>query len=293
MELIVNRRTSVRDETLKCLNRLPRLSPLMTQLLARLTRRNCEVQELTEIVERDPVLSAQILQLANSAIFARLRPVETIRHAIALVGLSTMRKFALGASISNLFSHTKPARTFSVLRFNLHSVATATLLELLADAIPFESAGDAFLAGLLHDVGKLLIAVNFPQAYDDLLALIAVNGASLLEAERDIVGIDHAELSALAISRWELSEAVQNAASSHHEPGSDSPSGDRRSKKIGLGVGVHHADLFVNHLGMSVLPLPLACQQADTLAIPGCAFSEEDVLTKFQHEVEKLGDLFH
>src|ERR1022692_2133551 len=138
MGLSVTTQSSARERTLKCLNRLPRLSPLMTQLLARLTRRNCEVQELTEIVEKDPVLSAQILQLANSAIFARLRPVDSVRHAIAMVGVGTMRKFALGSSITNLFPHTKPARTFSLLRFNLHSVATATLLELLAGEVPFE-----------------------------------------------------------------------------------------------------------------------------------------------------------
>jgi HD-like signal output (HDOD) protein len=292
MGLSVTNRPSVRDQTLKCLNRLPKLSPLMSQLLARLTRRNCEIHELTEIVEKDPVLSAQILQLANSAIFARLRPVDSVRHAIAMVGISTMRKFALGSSITNLFSRTKPASTFSLLRFNLHSVATATLVELLAEQIPFESAGDAFLAGLLHDIGKLLIAVNFPQQYDDVLALIAVNGASLVEAERDILGIDHAELSALAISRWDLSEAIQSAACYHHEPEKAYQIEQPRAKRAGLSLGVNQADLFVNHLGMSVLPAPLACQEASTLNIPGFAFSEEQVRMRFEEEVKNLGDLF-
>ncbi len=152
------------------------------------------------------------------------------------------------------------AKNFSIRRFNVHSVATATLLELLAEEVPFESGQDAFLAGLLHDIGKLLIAVSLPRQYDEILALIAVNGCTLIEAERDVIGIDHAELSGLAISRWELSEAIQSAACDHHQPAESAV-----EARIRKPVGVHHADAYVNQLGMSVLPLPLPCQKADSL----------------------------
>jgi len=276
---------TMRAQTLRCLDRLPKLSPMITRLLAQLSRTNCEIHELAETVERDPMLSGQILRLANSAIFGRLRPVSSVRHGIAMIGTSALRKFALGWSISNLFSRTKLAKSFSVSRFNVHLVATATLLELLAEELPFESGGDAFLAGLLHDIGKLLVAANLPQQYDDILALTAVNGATLIEAERDVIGIDHAELSSLAISRWELSEAIQSAACYHHQPG-ESPG------KLELSLGVHHADAYINHLGMSVLPLPLRCQIADTLEIPGFTFPQERVLKRFEEEVRTLGDMF-
>ena len=113
---------------------------MLTQLLGQLSRRNCEIHDLVGIVERDPVLSGQILRLANSAIFGRLRPVSSVRHAVAMVGTSALRKFALGSSISNLFSRTKMAKHFSVRRFNVHSVATATLLELLAEELPSKPA---------------------------------------------------------------------------------------------------------------------------------------------------------
>jgi HD-like signal output (HDOD) protein len=276
----------LREQTLRCLDRLPKLSPMMTQLLAQLSKRNCEIPELVETVERDPVLTGQILRLANSAIFGRLRPVSSVRHAVAMIGTSALRKFALGSSISNLFSRTKMAKNFSVRRFNVHSVATATLLEHLSEALPFESGQDAFLAGLLHDVGKLLIAVSLPRQYDDILALTAVNGCTLMEAERDVIGIDHAELSALAIFRWELSEGIQSAAADHHHP-------PEPSRKPPLSLGVHHADAYINHLGMSVLPLPLPSQKAATLEIPGYVFSEERVLEAFEQEIQTLGNLFH
>lgn len=285
MGVSVITQSSVRAQTLLCLDRLPKLSPLMTQLLAQLSKRNCELHELVETVERDPTLSGQILRLANSAIFGRLRPVSSVRHAVAMIGTGALRKFALGSSIANLFSRTKMAKTFSIRRFNVHSVATATLLEMLAEELPFASGQDAFLAGLLHDIGKLLIAVSWPQQYDDILALTAVNGSTLIEAERDVIGIDHAELSSLAISRWELSEAIQTAACDHHQPPA-SPG------KPPLSLGVHHADAYINHLGMSVLAVPLPCQKAPALEIPGYAFAEDRVLESFEKEIQTLGNLF-
>src|SRR5204863_6877932 len=130
--------------------------------------------------------------------------------------------------------------------------------ELLCEELPFESGEDAFLAGLMHDIGKLLVAASFPQQYDDILALTAVNGATLVEAERDVLGIDHAELSSLAILRWELSEAIQSAACYHHQP-------TESAGKPKLSLGLSHADAYINHLGMSALTLPLPCQKADTL----------------------------
>jgi HD-like signal output (HDOD) protein len=178
------------------------------------------------------------------------------------------------------------AKSFSVRRFNVHSVATATLLELLSEELSFEFGQDAFLAGLMHDVGKLLIAVNLPRQYDDILALTAVNGATLIEAERDVIGIDHAELSALAISRWELSEGIQSAAAEHHQP-------PEPSAKPKLSLGVHYADAYINHLGMAVLSNPLPCQKAATLEIPGLAFSQKRVLAAFEQEIQILGNLFH
>jgi len=278
--------STLREQTLRCLDRLPKMSPMLTQLLGQLSRRNCDIQELVETVERDPMLSGQVLRLANSAIFARLRPVSSVRHAIAMIGISALRKFALGSSISNLFSRSRMAKHFSVRRFNVHSVATATLLELLSDEISFECGHDAFIAGLLHDVGKLLIAVSLPRQYDDILALTAVNGATLIQAERDVIGIDHAELSALAISRWELSEGIQSAAADHHQP-------PEPSAKPKLSLGVHHADAYINHLGMSVLAIPLPCQKAETLEIPGLAFPQKRVLAAFEQEIQTLGNLFH
>ena len=120
-----------------------------------------------------------------------------------------MRKFVLGSSISNLFSRSHPAPNFSMTRFNLHSVATATLAELLSDELPTVNANEVFIAGLLHDVGVLLLAVNMPQQFENVLSMTAVSRHSMIDCEREVLGTDHAELSQLVIARWELAQPIQ------------------------------------------------------------------------------------
>lgn len=277
-----------REQTLKCLERLPSLSPMRMQLLSKLTRRDCEVAELTSVVEKDAVLSAQILRLSNSAMFGRSQPINSVHHAITLIGVGSMRKFVLGASISNLFTRFRTAPSFSVARFNLHSVATGTLVELIAEEIEVELPSGAFIAGLLHDVGKLLIAVSMPKQYEDILGVVAVTGASLIDCEREVLGTDHAELSGLAISRWELAEPIRLAACFHHEPERAPASG-----KLSLALAVHQADVFINELGMSVFPIKPREGKAPSLDFPGFRFSRERVVEQFESEVKGLAALFH
>jgi HD-like signal output (HDOD) protein len=284
--------SSPREQSLKCLERLPRLSPMTTQLLSMLARRNCEITELTAVVEKDALLSGQILRLANSAIFGRSQPILSVKHAISMVGVGAMRKFALGASISNLFSRFRAAPSFSIARFNLHSVATGILVELISDEVEFEEDNAAFIGGMLHDVGKLLIAVSMPKKYEEILGVVAVSGAPLIDCEREILGTDHAELSGLAVSRWELGKAIRWAAFYHHEPDQAEFLERTGPGKLSLSLAVHKADAFINGLGMSVLPPQALPGEAPSLEFPGFRFSQERVTKQLELEVKGLEDLF-
>lgn len=285
-------RLSARQETLKSLDRLPAMSSTITQLLAKLARRNCDIGDVSDLVERDAVLAGQVLKLANSAVFGRVQPVITVRHAIALVGIGTMRKFALANSVANLFSRFRMSSTFSMMRFNLHSVAVGTLTELMVDELPVEFPKGAFIAGLLHDVGKLLIAVSMPRQYESILAMCAVSHQSHIECEREMLGTDHAELSGLAISKWKLPDPVQWAASYHHDLDKSSAVERPSPGKLGLSVVVNRADAFINHLGMSVLPSSPMEQEAPSMEIEGFPYNVDRVLKGFSAEWKTMGDVF-
>ena len=279
-----------REETLKSLDWLPKLSPMLTQLLARFAHKNCDANALAEVVERDAMLAAQVLRLANSATFGRRQPIHTIKHAIALIGVGAMRRFAIGSSLFNLFSRSKTAPGFSVIRFNLHSVATGTLVEMLATDLPVQDAENAFVSGLLHDVGKMLIAVSLHKEYNQILEFAAVTNLPLIECERQILGTDHAELSGLAIARWQLPEPVQRAGFDHHDP--ECTKMVPGAKKLSLTSVVGKADAFVNFLGMSVLPPTGLAVEAPTLEFAGFPYNQERTLARFQSAWTRLDEFF-
>jgi HD-like signal output (HDOD) protein len=282
-----DRRSNTRKQAFLGLAKVPALSPTATQLLGRLARRHCEVHELAILIERDPLLSAQILGIANSAAFGRSQQINSIKHAITMIGLGAVRKFALARSISNLFGKCKIAPSFSVTRFNLHSVATGMFLELLSEVVPLEDAEDAFLAGLFHDVGKLVIAVAMPEQYESIVTASAVTCESLLESERRMLQIDHAELSALAVDYWGLGEPIRAAAAYHHEP--DQAPAD--SGKISLAMAVSQVDALVNAAGMSLLPAP-PMGEIPRLTFEGFSLDQEQLIERFAAEWTTAGAMF-
>ena len=282
-----DRRSYTRKQAFLSLAKVPALSPTTTQILGRLARRNCEVHEVAVLIERDPLLSAQILGIANSAAFGRAQPISSVQHAIAMIGLGAVRKFALARSISNLFGKRKIAPGFSVTRFNLHSVATGMMLELLAEVVPLEDAEDAFLAGLFHDVGKLVIAVAMPEQYESILTAAAVTCESLLESERRMLQCDHAELSALAVDYWGLGESIRAAAEHHHQP----EKAPAALGKISLAMAVSKVDALVNAAGMSLLPAP-PVGGIPPLEFEGFALDQELLLERFAAEWTTTGAMF-
>jgi HD-like signal output (HDOD) protein len=261
-------------------------------LLARLARRNCEVPEITLLIEKDPLLSAQVLRMANSALFGRIQQITTVGHAVTMIGVGTLRKFALASSISNLFTRFRSAPSFSMTKFNVHSVATATLVEALMDELPVEFPEGAFIAGMLHDIGRLLIAVTLPEEFENILSLHALRNTSMIECERDILDVDHAELSGLAIGRWELSEPVRRAALFHHEPDHAIAESDPGPGEVSLALVINKADAFINYLGLCVLRPPGENLKPPSLEFPGFPCSQERVLDTFEREWKTVGDLF-
>lgn len=205
------------EKALRCLDGLPPFSPVLSKLLASLSDPDPSFLELSKLVEKDTLLSAHLLAIVNSAAYSRRQEVHSIRHALTLLGLSKLRNVAIGLSVARLWSRSKVPAELPLIAFNLHAVAVAMLADVLAVHLGVKEAEGAFLAGLLHDVGKLLLAMASPDDVKQVRARHEDLGETWLEAERAVWGIDHATVSAAALAHWKVPDCVRDAAAGHHK----------------------------------------------------------------------------
>jgi HD-like signal output (HDOD) protein len=201
------------SETLAALDQLPPFPPIALRMLDALTREELETSELVGLSSADPVLASEILHAANSALFGLPRRVKTLQHAIVLVGRDYLRPLLFTAALRAYLKAPGRSRVYS--EWWRHSLACALLADGLA-AAGAKSRGEAYTAGLLHDIGRLglMMAVGADR-YQRVAARRSPAGA--LEREREEFGVDHCLAGKLLLDRWELPQELAEASARHHE----------------------------------------------------------------------------
>ena len=200
---------------------------------------------LGDLIEKDTVVAANILRVVNSAAYARRGTVNSVRHALSVLGVEKVRNTVLAMSISRMMNQTKPPVGWSMERFNQHAAAVAMLSDLLAQKVPSVYPEGAFVAGLLHDLGRLLIAMGLPREYAQISALYKGSSKLWFDCEIEVLGFDHAGLSADAMHEWKLPDPIREAILKHHEP---PPVGT----PMPLARILHAANSFVDGFGHSI-----------------------------------------
>jgi HD-like signal output (HDOD) protein len=238
----------LKEKALRSLGTLPPFSLILTRLLATLAEESVSFSTIGDLIEKDTVVAGNILHLVNSALYARRSPVSSVRHAVSLLGINKLRNAVLGMSIARVWNRIKMPAFWSMARFNMHSAAVAVLADLLAQRLPVEYPEGAFVAGLLHDSGRLLIAAALPQEAERIADLYERGHRPLIECEQEVLGFTHPALSAEALKYWKLPVTVQNAVRDHHLP-----PGPFNGEEIPLGHVVSAANAYVNSLGITIL----------------------------------------
>ena len=238
-------RVSYRDLALRSLDQLPPFSPVFNHLMASLAQEDVSFAELSTVIERDTVLAANVLRLVNSALYGRRGTVSSVRHALSILGLTKLRNYVLSLSVSRLWARVRSAPSWSMIRFNQHSAAVAVMSDLLVQKVACDYGEGAFAAGLLHDIGRLMIAVALPEEHEKIHSRYLAGGASLAECELDVLEIGHAELGASALARWNIPSPIQRAIMEHH---AKAPSG----AGIALSMVVSTANDIADSLGHSI-----------------------------------------
>lgn len=216
---------------------LPSPPAVVMEILNCIDREDIDIGTLAKKVSHDQALTAKTLRLANSASYAKQVKVTTIQQAITFLGFETTRNLITAAAITGCFPEHHCAG-FSFKSFWRHSIATAACAKVLARYLKFNQ-DYAFTAGLLHDIGRLVLVSNFPQEYEKALAWRAAHDCHLLDAEHAVLGMDHAQAGLALASSWNFSGTMQLAIVGHHAP--DAPGAGFLSAIIHVADAITHA----------------------------------------------------
>lgn len=198
---------------------LPSLPAILNELTEALSRDDCAIEEIACIIGKDIGVTAKILKLVNSAFFGLQRKVSSTDDAVSYLGVATIKALVLAVSAFSPFEGKKscPLSVESIWSHSLEVASNARQISETLGARNKEPA-DIFVAGLLHDVGKLALAANLPDEYTELLAHCRQKRAPVYQAEEALFGANHATIGGYLLSLWGLPDSVVSAICFHHQP---------------------------------------------------------------------------
>jgi len=226
--------------------RMSGLSTTAMKVLRTCNEPNTCANDLNRVISLDPVLTGRVLQLINSAYYALPSKVNSLTRAIILLGINTVKNVVLSFAIFETFSKRDTFRVFTADEFWAHSLSTAAAAKLLASSagVPLSEREDFFVAGLMHDIGKIPLNHLFPDAYREAAQSARGSGQGMRSAEEASIGTDHCRVGLMIARKWQLSEALTGALAHHHSAGDAEPGG-----RLGLADAVALADLLAHDMG--------------------------------------------
>lgn len=194
---------------------LPAVPAVAQEVMRLVERPETTADDLRAVVETDPAIASRILKVANSSLYGLSRSIETLHHAISVLGFRTVRGLVMAASLNQSFKH------FGLTEKLLweHAIVASTVAAALGE---YDGVGvprdEAFTVGLLHDLGKVALSNCSHDEYGEVIRTVYNDGKSFTEAEREAFGFDHAALGAQVARKWKLPATLEAAIRHHHEP---------------------------------------------------------------------------
>ena len=199
---------------------IPPLPSVTARILEVAENPASSAQDLTEIISRDPSLTTQLLRAANSAFYGFPQQIGTVYLAVVILGFNMVRTIALGTGVLKLFrAKNAAASLLNPAMFWEHSLKCGIACKLLATTYKYYVAGEAFTAGLLHDLGKIVLAHYSTPQFEKVADYRREKGCPALEAEQAVLGFTQADVGGYLLERWSLPLSIVEAVAFHHAPG--------------------------------------------------------------------------
>lgn len=233
------------ETRLKSCARLPSLGSINSALRELLSADQSYIAQISEVIRRDPSLTARLLRLVNSVYFGLSSPVNSIEEAIFYLGVRQIRQLAMLTPVIEDFQKLAGNVPFPWREFWRHCIGVAIMTREVISVVRVPSDEADYVAGLVHDVGKIAMAAAFPGHFAEVQRRLAEQPASLIEVEVSVLGMDHCELGARYLQHHNLPEAMIETARHHHQP-------ERASHHVPIVAAVSVADLLVRHAKLGV-----------------------------------------
>ncbi len=237
------------ESLLNNLGDIPTLPSIATTIMEKTLDAKVNARQIAQMVEKDQGLAIKVLKVANSPFYRRIKEISTIRGAVVLLGFNVLKSIVLSISVINLFNE-KEKRVLDFYKFWQHSIACAVCAKSIANKVLPSFAEDAFIAGLLHDLGKVVSdqLICTKGEYAQVLDVMDRANSDIINVEQNIVGIDHATLGRYLMEKWNLPSLLSKTIAYHHSI--DEITDDDSTKK--LCSIIHVADIITNHLGLGL-----------------------------------------
>ncbi|MFO7653878.1 MAG: HDOD domain-containing protein [Candidatus Krumholzibacteriia bacterium] len=223
---------------------LPAMPHVASKVLELSSDPSTSAQQIQQVIADDQAMTARILKIANSAMYACSRRVKTLTEAIVMLGFNSIRSLVVTSAARNLYSTGAKRLGLKERLLWEHSVGCGFACKLMVQHRYPQLTEEAFLAGLLHDIGKLVLNLQAPERFDEVVQVVYNESRSFADTEREILGFDHAQVGALLVNKWKLPPMLEQIIGDHHEPGRFAPENplllyldlaNHLCKKLGVG----------------------------------------------------------
>jgi HD-like signal output (HDOD) protein len=229
-------------DTIQNISNLPSHPIVIERITKLLANPRTSAEEIGKAITADQALAAKVLKLVNSAFYGFPGRISTLSHAIVILGFSTIKNIVLTASFFDSFrGKGKATEGFNLEQFWFHSIACGVASQSIARAVGSSEKEECFIAGLIHDIGKIILCHYLPDDFENLMAHTMQKDILFYESEKELFDICHDEIGGYLAKRWNLPTTLQNAVRYHHQP---MPTHEHYM----VSVIVHTADIFIRAL---------------------------------------------
>ena len=197
---------------------LPTLPSMMHSINQMVLNPRTSAKELARLISSDPALTSKVLRIVNSSFYGFPSRIATVTHAIVILGFNTIKSIVLSSTIFDVFRRRSRPGDFDRAEFWKHSIGCGAAAKALGQRLKYPLLEELFIAGLLHDVGKIVLDQYLPEQFREALRRVRTKNMLLVDAEAEVFGVNHADIGGWLFEKWTLSRGLVQTTRCHHSP---------------------------------------------------------------------------